>query len=43
MNILVSDGITPEGAKILTDAGHKVDKLKLTPEELLKKLETMIA
>jgi D-3-phosphoglycerate dehydrogenase len=38
MNILVSDGITPEGAKILTDAGHKVDKLKLTPEELLKKI-----
>ena len=38
MNILVSDGITQEGAKILTDAGHKVDKLKLTPEELLKKI-----
>ncbi len=38
MNILVSDGITSEGAKILTDAGHKVDKLKLTPEELLQKI-----
>ena len=38
MNILVSDGITPDGAKILTDAGHKVDKLKLTPEELMKKI-----
>jgi D-3-phosphoglycerate dehydrogenase len=38
MNILVSDGITQEGAKILTDAGHNVDKLKLTPEELLIKI-----
>jgi D-3-phosphoglycerate dehydrogenase / 2-oxoglutarate reductase len=38
MNILVSDGITSEGAKILADAGHKVDKLKLTPEELLTKI-----
>jgi D-3-phosphoglycerate dehydrogenase / 2-oxoglutarate reductase len=38
MKILVSDGITAEGAKILADAGHQVDKLKLTPEELLKKI-----
>jgi D-3-phosphoglycerate dehydrogenase len=38
MKILVSDGITADGAKILADAGHQVDKLKLTPEELLKKI-----
>ena len=38
MKILVSDGITAEGAKILTDAGHKVDKIKLTPENLIKKI-----
>jgi len=38
MKILVTDGITSEGAKILTDAGHQVDKLKLTPEDLLKKI-----
>ncbi len=38
MKILVTDGITSEGAKILTDAGHQVDKVKLTPEELLKKI-----
>ncbi len=39
MKILVSDGITSAGAKILADAGHQVDKLKLTPEELLKKID----
>jgi D-3-phosphoglycerate dehydrogenase len=38
MKILVSDGITAEGAKILADAGHQVDKLKLSPEDLLKKI-----
>jgi D-3-phosphoglycerate dehydrogenase len=38
MKILVSDGITSAGAKILADAGHQVDKIKLTPEELLKKI-----
>jgi D-3-phosphoglycerate dehydrogenase len=38
MKILVTDGISAEGAKILTDAGHQVDKLKLSPEELLKKI-----
>jgi D-3-phosphoglycerate dehydrogenase len=38
MKILVSDGITAEGAKILSDAGHQVDKLKLTPEDLVKKI-----
>jgi D-3-phosphoglycerate dehydrogenase len=38
MKILITDGITSEGAKILTDAGHQVDKVKLTPEDLLKKI-----
>lgn len=38
MKILVTDGISAEGAKILTDAGHQVDKLKLSPEELLTKI-----
>jgi D-3-phosphoglycerate dehydrogenase len=35
MNILITDGISPEGAKILLDAGHDVDQVKYTPEELL--------
>ncbi|MBN1398820.1 MAG: D-2-hydroxyacid dehydrogenase [Bacteroidetes bacterium] len=39
MKILVSDGITSEGAKILSNAGHQVDKIKLTPEELLQKID----
>jgi len=38
MKILITDGITSEGANILAEAGHQVDKLKLTPEELLKKI-----
>jgi D-3-phosphoglycerate dehydrogenase len=35
MNILITDGISPEGAKILRDAGHNVTEKKLTPQELL--------
>jgi D-3-phosphoglycerate dehydrogenase len=35
MKILITDGISPEGAKILTDAGHDVDQVKYTPEELI--------
>jgi D-3-phosphoglycerate dehydrogenase len=35
MKILVTDGISPEGAKILTDAGHDVDQKSLAPGELL--------
>jgi D-3-phosphoglycerate dehydrogenase len=35
MKILITDGISPEGAKILADAGHDVDQVKYTPEELL--------
>jgi len=38
MKILITDGISPEGAKILADAGHHIDQLKLTPDELLKKI-----
>jgi len=38
MKILITDGISPEGAKILTDAGHQVDQLKLAPDELLKRI-----
>ena len=35
MKILITDGISPEGAQILLDAGHDVDQVKYTPEELL--------
>ena len=35
MNILIPDGISPEGAKILTDAGHVLNQTKYTPEELI--------
>ncbi len=38
MKILITDGISPEGAKILTDAGHEVFESKLSPEELLTKI-----
>lgn len=38
MRILITDGISPEGAKILIDAGHTVDQVKLTPEELLARI-----
>jgi D-3-phosphoglycerate dehydrogenase len=35
MKILVTDGISAEGTKILTDAGHDVHQKSLTPAELL--------
>jgi len=35
MKVLITDGISPEGAKILLDAGHDVDQVKYSPEELL--------
>jgi D-3-phosphoglycerate dehydrogenase len=38
MKILVTDGISKEGAKILKDAGHAVDQLTLKPEELIQKI-----
>jgi len=40
MKILITDGISPEGAKILSDAGHSVDQVKFTPEELIAKIGT---
>jgi D-3-phosphoglycerate dehydrogenase len=38
MNILITDGITPEGKKILSDAGFSVDQMTLTPEQLLERI-----
>ena len=38
MKILITDGISPEGAKILTDAGHEIFEQKLAPEELVAKI-----
>ncbi|HUI64734.1 MAG TPA: D-2-hydroxyacid dehydrogenase [Bacteroidota bacterium] len=38
MNILVTDGISAEGAKILTDAGHTLHQESLKPEELLARI-----
>jgi D-3-phosphoglycerate dehydrogenase len=35
MKILVTDGISPEGAKVLSDAGHDVHQKSLNPTELL--------
>ncbi|MAT40604.1 MAG: 3-phosphoglycerate dehydrogenase [Ectothiorhodospiraceae bacterium] len=39
MNILVTDGISAEGAALMRDAGHNVVEQKLTPEELLEKIK----
>jgi D-3-phosphoglycerate dehydrogenase / 2-oxoglutarate reductase len=38
MKILITDGLSAEGIKILADAGHQIDKVKMTPEELLQKI-----
>ncbi len=38
MKILVPDGISDAGAKILSDAGHEVIQEKCTPEELVAKI-----
>lgn len=38
MNILVTDGISEEGAKILRDGGHQVTINKYTPEQLLAEI-----
>jgi D-3-phosphoglycerate dehydrogenase len=38
MKVLISDGISPDGAKILADAGLQVDNIKLTPEELVQRI-----
>jgi len=36
MKVLVTDGISADGAKILRDAGLTVDQMTLTPDQLLK-------
>jgi len=36
MKILITDGIAPEGMKILNDAGYEIDQKKLTPDELVR-------
>ncbi|MCI0497032.1 MAG: hydroxyacid dehydrogenase [Thermoplasmata archaeon] len=36
MKILACDGISPEGIAVLKDAGHDVDEMRPTPEELLQ-------
>jgi D-3-phosphoglycerate dehydrogenase len=38
MKVLITDGISPEGAQILKDAAFEVTQQKLTPEELLAKI-----
>ncbi|MBN1449005.1 MAG: D-2-hydroxyacid dehydrogenase [Bacteroidetes bacterium] len=38
MKILITDGISEAGAKMLQDAGHEVVQQKLTPEELLQQI-----
>jgi D-3-phosphoglycerate dehydrogenase len=38
MKVLVTDGISAEGAKIMADAGHAVHQLTLTPDELLQRI-----
>lgn len=40
MKILVTDGISAEGAKILTDAGHDVQLKSLNPSELITTITT---
>ncbi|MFH0990743.1 MAG: D-2-hydroxyacid dehydrogenase [bacterium] len=39
MKILITDGISAEGKKILVDAGHEVDDQKVSAEELVKVIE----
>jgi D-3-phosphoglycerate dehydrogenase len=38
MKILITDGISDEGAKILADGGHDVHVEKLSPDQLLKNI-----
>jgi D-3-phosphoglycerate dehydrogenase len=38
MKVLITDGISPEGAKILKDAEFDVTQQKLTPEELIARI-----
>ena len=38
MKILITDGISETGAKLLQDAGHEVVQQKMSPEELLQQI-----
>ncbi|MEW6509853.1 MAG: D-2-hydroxyacid dehydrogenase [Bacteroidota bacterium] len=38
MNILITDGISAEGAKILTDAGHTITQQSMKPDELVRRI-----
>ncbi len=38
MKILITDGISPEGAKLLKEGGHEICEGTLTPQELLTKI-----
>jgi D-3-phosphoglycerate dehydrogenase len=38
MKILVTDGISAEGVKIMTDAGHQVDQVKIDAKELISRI-----
>jgi len=38
MNILITDGISADGAKILTDAGHTLTQTSMKPEELIARI-----
>lgn len=38
MKILITDGISENGARLLQEAGHEVVQQKLSPEELLKEI-----
>jgi len=40
MKVLVTDGISADGAKILRDAGLTVDQVTLTPDQLLTTIES---
>lgn len=43
MKILIPDGIAPEGAKMLQDAGHEIVLEKYSPEELKEKIKNFDA
>lgn len=43
MKILIPDGIAPEGAKMLQDAGHEIFLEKYSPEELKEKIKNFDA
>lgn len=38
MKVLVTDGMSPAGKKVITDAGHEVIEKKLSPDELVAEI-----